>query len=107
VRDQVQAVLTAAGQLGWPAPKVCTETGLPGWPRPGSVLARLAGYLASGRHDAIIVTNLSRISRDPAEVLAFVVQCDRCGSMLESVEEGRVDEARIAVLYARHRVVTA
>jgi hypothetical protein len=68
VRDQVQAVLTAAGQRGWPTPKIYTEIGLPGWPRPGSVLARLAGYLASGRHDAIIVANLSRISRDPAEV---------------------------------------
>jgi DNA invertase Pin-like site-specific DNA recombinase len=107
VRDQVQAVLTAAGQRGWPVPKVYTEIGLPGWPRPGSVLARLAGHLASGRHDAIIVANLSRISRDPAEVLAFAVHCDRCGGTLEGVEEGRVDEARIAVLYARHRVVTA
>src|SRR5436190_2213212 len=76
-------------------------------PRPGSVLAQLAGYLASGRHDAIIVVNLSRISRDPAEVLAFAVHCGRCGGTLEAVEEGRVDEARIAVLYARHRVVPA
>jgi DNA invertase Pin-like site-specific DNA recombinase len=106
VRDQVQAVLTTAGQLGWPRPEVYTEIGLPGWPRPGSVLARLDGYLASGRHDAIIVANLSRISRDPAEVLAFTVRCDRYGVTLEAAEEGRVDEARIAVLYARPRVVT-
>jgi DNA invertase Pin-like site-specific DNA recombinase len=107
VQDQVRAVLAAADQRGWPVPKVYTEIGLPGWPRPGSVLARLAGYLASGRHDAIIVANLSRISRDPAEVLAFAVQCDRCGSTLEGVEEGRVDQTRIARLYTRHRVVTA
>jgi len=64
------------------------------------VLVQLASYLASGRHDAIIVVNLSRISRDPAEVLAFAVHCGRCGGTLEAVEEGRVDEARIAVLYA-------
>jgi DNA invertase Pin-like site-specific DNA recombinase len=107
VRDQVQAVLAAAGQRGWPRPEVYTETGLPGWPRAGSVLARLAGYLASGRYDAIMVTNLSRISRDPAEVLAFAVHCGRCGGTLEAVEEGRVDETRIAALYARHRVITA
>jgi len=90
VRDQVQAVLTAASQRGWPAPKVYTEIGLPGWPRPRSVLARLAGHLASGRHDAIIVVNLSRISRDPAEVLAFAVQCDRYRVTLEAVDEGTV-----------------
>lgn len=90
VRDQVQAVLAAAGQRGWPAPEVYTEIGLPGWQRPGSVLARLAGYLASGRHDAIIVADLSRISRDPAEVLAFAVQCDRHRVMLEAVDEGTV-----------------
>ena len=107
VRDQVHDVLTAARQRGWPAPTVYTEIGLPGWARPGSVLGRLAGYLASGRHDAIIVADLSRISRDPAEVLAFTVHCDRCGGTLEGVEEGRVDEARIAALYARHRVATA
>ena len=87
VRDQVQAVLTAAGQRGWPAPVVYTEIGLPGWPRPGSVLTRLAGHLASGRHDAVIVANLSRISRDPAEVLAFAVQCDRYQVTLEAVDE--------------------
>jgi DNA invertase Pin-like site-specific DNA recombinase len=107
VQDQVRAVLAAAAQRGWPQPVVYTEIGLPGWPWPGSVLARLAGYLASGRHDAIIVANLSRISRDPAEVLAFAVRCDRCRVSLEAVEEGRVDEARIAALYARHRVATA
>lgn len=90
VRDQVRVVLTAAGQRGWPAPEVYTEIGLPGWPRPGSVLTRLAGYLASGRHDAIIVANLSRISRDPAEVLAFAVQCDRYQVTLEAVDEGTV-----------------
>ena len=90
VRDQVQAVLTAADQRGWPRPRVYTEIGLPGWPRPGSMLARLAGYLASGRHDAIIVANLSRISRDPAEVLAFAVQCDRYQVTLEAVDEGTV-----------------
>jgi len=27
-----------AGERGWPAPEVYTEIGLPGWPRPGSVL---------------------------------------------------------------------
>jgi DNA invertase Pin-like site-specific DNA recombinase len=107
VRDQVHEILAAAGRRGWPRPEVYTEIGLPGWPRPGSVLAQLAGYLASGRHDAIIVATLSRISRDPAEVLAFAVHCGRCGGTLEAVEEGRVDEARIAVLYARHRVVPA
>jgi DNA invertase Pin-like site-specific DNA recombinase len=105
VRDQLQAVLAAARQRGWPQPAVYTEIGLPGWHRPGSVLGRLAGYLASGRHDAIIVRDLSRISRDPADVLAFTVHCGRSNVTLEAVEEGRVDEPRIAALYARHRVI--
>ena len=105
VRDQVEAVLAAAVQRGWPRPKIYTEIGLPGWPRPGTVLGRVSGHLASGRHDAVIVRDLSRISRDPAEVLAFTVHCGRCGVTLEAVQEGRVDEARIAVLYARPRVV--
>jgi DNA invertase Pin-like site-specific DNA recombinase len=107
VRDQLQAVLAAACQRGWPRPAVYIEIGLPGWHRSGSVLGQLAGYLASGRHDAVIVADLSRISRDPADVLTFTVHCDRYGVALAAVEEGRVDEARIAALYARHRVITA
>jgi DNA invertase Pin-like site-specific DNA recombinase len=107
VRDQAGAVLAAAGQRGWPPPEVYTEIGLPGWQRPGSVLARLTGYLTSGRHDAIIVADLSRISRDPAEVLAFTVRCDRCRVTLEALEEGHIDEERIAALYARYRVIKA
>lgn len=105
VRDQSRAVLDAACRRGWPRPAVYVETGLPGWHRSGSVLGRLVGYLASGRHDAIIVSDLSRISRDPADVLAFTVHCDRYGVTLAAVEEGRVDESRIAALYARQRVV--
>jgi DNA invertase Pin-like site-specific DNA recombinase len=102
VQDQLQAVLAVASERGWPPPAVYIEIGLPGWRRSGSVLGEVVGYLASGRHDAVIVADLSRLSRDPADVLAFTVHCDRYGVMLEAVEEGRVDEARIAALYARH-----
>ncbi len=56
---------------------------------PGSVLAQLTGYLTSGRHDAIIVADFSRISRDPAEVLAFTVHCDRRRITVETVERLR------------------
>lgn len=107
VRDQAYAVLAAARQLGWPPPAVYAEIGLPGWHRPGSVLSQLAGYLASGRHDAIMVMDLSRISRDPADVLAFTVYCDQCRVTLAAVAEGRIDGSRIAALYARHLVVPA
>ncbi|MDQ2813239.1 MAG: recombinase family protein [Actinomycetota bacterium] len=107
VRDQAHAVLTAARQLGWPPPAVYAEIGLPGWHRPGSVLGQLAGYLASGRHDAIMIADLSRISPDPADVLAFTVYCDRCRVTLAAVAEGRIDESRIAALYTRHLVVPA
>lgn len=89
VRNQSQAVLAAASRVGWPLPEVYTEIGLPGLYRPGSVLAQLTGYLTSGRHDAIIVADFSRISRDPAEVLAFTVHCDRCRITFETVERLR------------------
>jgi DNA invertase Pin-like site-specific DNA recombinase len=107
VRDQARAVLAAAAERGWPPPAIYLEIGLPGWQRHGSALGRLAGHLAGGRHDAIIAADLSRISRDPADVLAFTVHCDRHGVTLETVADGRVDEARIAVLYARQRVIPA
>lgn len=107
VREQSRAVLAAARQRGWPRPSVYTDIGLPGWDRNGSALGRLAGYLASGRHDAVIVADLSRISRDPADVLAFTVHCARCGVPIEAVDEGSIDELRIAVLYARQPVVTS
>jgi DNA invertase Pin-like site-specific DNA recombinase len=107
VQEQSQLVLAAARQRGWPRPAVCTEIGLPGWHRPGSALSRLAGHLASGRHDAVIVADLSRIGRDPADVLAFTVHCARCRVTIESVEEGSIDESRIAALYARRPVATA
>jgi DNA invertase Pin-like site-specific DNA recombinase len=107
VRDQAHAVLTAARQLGWPPPAVYAEIGPPGWHRPGSVLGQLAGYLASGRHDAIMVVDLSRISRDPADVLAFTVYCDRCRVTLAAVAEGRIDESWVAALYTKHLVVPA
>ncbi len=94
-------------QRGWPRPAVYTEIGLSGWHRPRSALGRLAGHLASGRHDAVIVADLSRISRDPADVLAFTVHCARCGVTVEAVEEGLIDELRIAALYARQPVATA
>lgn len=74
------------------------DIGLPGTHRPGTALSRLAGYLASGRHDAIIVRDLPRTSRDPAEVLAFAVACIRCGVIIETIEEGRIDESRLAEL---------
>jgi DNA invertase Pin-like site-specific DNA recombinase len=70
-------------------------------------LGRLAGHLASGRHDAVIVANLSRISRDPADVLAFAVHCARCRVTIEAVEEGLIDEFRLSELYARQTVVPA
>jgi DNA invertase Pin-like site-specific DNA recombinase len=107
VRDQAHAVLTAARQLGWPRPAVYAEIGPPCWHRPGSVLGQLAGYLASGRHDAIMVVDLSRISRDPADVLAFTVLCDQWRVTLAAVAEGPIDGSRIAALYTRHLVVPA
>jgi DNA invertase Pin-like site-specific DNA recombinase len=88
VREQSQAVLDAARQRRWPRLAVYTDIGLAGWRRSGSALSRLAGYLTSGRHDAVIVANLSRISRDPGEVLAFAVHCARCRVVIEAVEEG-------------------
>jgi DNA invertase Pin-like site-specific DNA recombinase len=107
VRDQARVVLEAARRRGWPRPAVYTEIGLPGWHRPRSALGRLAGHLASGRHDAVIVADLSRIGRDPADVLAFTVHCARCGVTIEAVEEGLIDEPRLSALYARQPVVTA
>lgn len=98
IREQARAVVDAARDLGWPRPTMYLDIGLPGTHRPGTALSRLAGYLASGRHDAIIVRDLSRISRDPAEVLAFAVACIRCGVIIETIDEGRIDESRLAEL---------
>jgi DNA invertase Pin-like site-specific DNA recombinase len=106
VRDQSRTVLEAARQQGWPRPTVYTEIGLPGWHRPRSALGRLAGHLTSGRHDAVIVADLSCIGRDPADVLAFIVHCTRCGVTVEAVREGLIDESRLSALYTRQPVVT-
>jgi DNA invertase Pin-like site-specific DNA recombinase len=107
VREQSHAVLDAARQRRWPRPAVYTDIGLPGWHRSGSALSRLAGCLADGRHDAVIIANLSRISRDPGDVLAFIVHCARCRMTIETVEEGSIDERRLATLYAKRPVITA
>lgn len=100
-------MLEAAHERGWPRPVVYTEIGLPGWHRPRSALGRLAGHLASGRHDGVIVADLSRIGRDPADVLAFIVYCARCGVTVEAVDEGLMDESRLSALFARQPVVTS
>jgi DNA invertase Pin-like site-specific DNA recombinase len=101
VRSQAQVVLEAARLLGWPRPAVYVEIGLPGWRRPGSALGRLVGSMMSGGHDAVIVANLSRISRDPAEVLDFAWHCIGRGLTIHAVEEGSIDQSRLASLYAR------
>ncbi len=103
VLDQVRTVQNAARMLGWPPPAIYVDIGLPGTHRPGTALNRLTGYLTSDRHDAIIVADLSRLSRDPAEVLAFAAGCIRCGVIIEAVEEGRIDQSRLAALYASVR----
>lgn len=101
VRGQAKAVLDAARRLGWPQPDAYVEIGLPGWRRSGSALGRLVSCMVSGDHDAVIVADLSRISRDPAEVLEFVWHCISRGVAIQAVEEGSIDQSRIASIYAR------
>lgn len=89
--------------FGWPRPTIYVDIGLPGTHRPGTALSRLIGYLTSGRHDAIIVRDLSRISRDSGEVLAFASGCICHDVVIEALEEGRIDRSGIAELYMRTR----
>jgi hypothetical protein len=39
IQRQRREVLSDAAALGWPAPTIYTDTGTPGWDRPGSALA--------------------------------------------------------------------
>jgi DNA invertase Pin-like site-specific DNA recombinase len=70
---QQHDVTAAARALGWPEPAVYADTGTAA--RPGSQYAALADAITAGQHDAVIITDPTRISRDPAQLRAFTDQC--------------------------------
>lgn len=95
VHRQQGAVLRAAAGHDWPEPMLYTDTGVPGWNRPGSALARLTDAITTGQHDAVITQDAARISRTPAHFTAFAALCAAHGTALELVYTGPVDPQAI------------
>jgi DNA invertase Pin-like site-specific DNA recombinase len=88
------------GQPSIPAPARPAGTGPSGWHRPGSDLARLAADIGSGQSDAVITTDLARISRTPADTAAFTAHCASHGAHVETIDDAPGQDPRAAALRA-------
>jgi DNA invertase Pin-like site-specific DNA recombinase len=71
--QQRHQVTEAARRLGWPQPAIYAGTGPAA--QPGSQHAALADATAAGRHDALIITEAARISRNAAQLRDFARHC--------------------------------
>jgi DNA invertase Pin-like site-specific DNA recombinase len=70
----------AARRLGWPEPVIYADTGLAA--QPASQYAALADAISQSRHDAVLITDPERISRDPAQLTDFAARCRHHGARL-------------------------
>jgi DNA invertase Pin-like site-specific DNA recombinase len=75
-------VLATARALGWPEPAVHADAGSAVSTSPSRFTA-LAVAIIEGRHDAVIMTDLARISRTGADAIAFAPLCHQHGAVLQ------------------------
>jgi hypothetical protein len=97
---QRQALLSAARERDWPEPAIYAGTGRSGWQRPGSDLHRLAADIRSGQRDAVIVAEPYRISRATTDVAAFAQLCAGHGAAIETIHDGRIEDAEAIAIHA-------
>jgi DNA invertase Pin-like site-specific DNA recombinase len=74
-------VLAATRSLGWPEPTAYIDAGSAVSTGPSQFTA-LAVAIIEGRHDAVIMTDLARISRTSADAVAFARLCHQHGAVL-------------------------
>jgi DNA invertase Pin-like site-specific DNA recombinase len=75
-------VLAATRALGWPEPTVSTDAGRAVSAGPSRFTAPAVAII-EGRHDAVIMTGLARISRNSADAVALARLCDQHGAVLQ------------------------
>jgi DNA invertase Pin-like site-specific DNA recombinase len=85
-------VLATACALGWPEPAVYADAGLAASTGP-SRFAALAVAIIEGRHDAVIMTDLARVSRTGADAVAFAYLCHQHGAVLQLTSGEQVTDA--------------
>jgi DNA invertase Pin-like site-specific DNA recombinase len=75
-------VLAAARALVWPEPAVYADAGSAVSTGPSRFTALIVAII-EGRHDAVIMTDLARISRTGADAVAFAYLCHQHGAVLQ------------------------
>jgi DNA invertase Pin-like site-specific DNA recombinase len=99
ITRQCDHVLAAARALGWPEPVGYADAG-PAVSTSASRFTVLAVAIIEGRHDAVIMTDLARISRTGADAVAFAHLCHQHGAVLQLTSGEQVTEDT-AALHAR------
>jgi hypothetical protein len=80
---QRDAIVAAARERGWPDPVVYADEGPVPAEGLGPALASLSAAISAGRHDAVIVPGAGVMSRNSAEMMAFLFRCTRHGVAVE------------------------
>jgi len=97
VARQRQAVQDYAHRQGWPEPAIYTDTG----PACGPQHAALTQAISAGQHDAVILTDLARISRDPSQAEAFTHHCLTHGTQIHLTTGHSISDQHTATLHTR------
>jgi DNA invertase Pin-like site-specific DNA recombinase len=97
VARQRQAVQDYARHRGWPEPAIYTDTG----PACGPQHAALTHAISDGHHDAVILTDLARISHDPAQAETLTHHCHSHGTRIHLTSGQSIDNQHTATLHTR------
>ena len=92
-RDQLRNIVAWCERAGWPAPAVYSDEAISGARADRPEYARLLAVAESGHIDAILVDDLSRLSRDQIETARAVRLFKHWGVRLVGVSDG-VDTER-------------
>jgi Resolvase, N terminal domain len=80
---QRAAIVAAARERSWPDPVVYADEGPVPAEGLGPALASLSAAIGAGRHDAVIVPGAGVMSRNSADMMAFLFRCTRYGVAVE------------------------